>query len=173
MYITSLEAVYKQVLVWYAPVILCYLAWPILIRRRVYVVTAAVLCLTPVLTGYDFLGRFPTYSRLPDWFGPIVPLVVSLPETVMLLPGSLKGLAYMALPLGVFVGVVAWLLTRRFVTPGAGGKTISPDPPWGKRGVWAWTLLLQLQNLLLLLIATVGYVELWYLPFKFFARLDS
>lgn len=89
------------------PLLSCMLAWPILRRRRVYVVAAAVLCLTPLWTSYG-----------PGWgWGRILPLVLALPGYVIYLGAPWELFVYMVLPVGVPIGVVTWLLCRRFLPP--------------------------------------------------------
>lgn len=96
----------RDVVAWTTPLACCYFAWAILRRRRIYVVIAAVLCLTPVLVSYPGMGSF-----IMVW-----PLILSLPAYVMLLPQSLAGLAYMGLPIGTVIGVIAWFLYGRFLS---------------------------------------------------------
>ncbi len=184
MYANSLQNVLAQVLLWYAPIMICYFAWPLLAKRRAYVVTAAVLFLTPVFVDYGFLERWPAYFDYADWLRPIAPLAVSLPEKFAQFPESLPVLLYMALPLGAFTGIVAWLLARRFVKPDAGSLImLGADSESillrlrartrhnGLRSLLAGrrTMLVILRNLLLLLVATTGYVQLWFLPLKLLA----
>lgn len=111
----------------------------------------------------------------------------------MMLPGGLKAVS-MALPFAALVGVIAWLLAKRFLpesrcgTFGASGpeksgagrglaglragvETQTATFPGDKRYGWLWIPLARVQDLLLLLVAVVGYMELCYIPIKFIARL--
>ena len=67
-------------------------------------VTAAVLCLTPAIVYYKGMGSFIT----------VWPLVLSIPAYVALLPGSLKGVAYMIIPIGSGIGLAAWFLSGKY-----------------------------------------------------------
>ena len=196
MHIGSLENFFVQVLLWYAPVLIGLIFWPLLRRRRAYVVVAAVLCLTPVLVDFGFLEEFPARRGFPDWYGPIAPLLVALPEKVLQWPDSFPVILYMVLPAGAFVAVIAWFLARRFVPAAssdesvwvalgvwigriAGAPRLRGGPPsdWqDERWVWTalmllWTVIHRLWNLLLLLCLIVAYVLLLYVPLRYIARL--
>lgn len=158
---------------WYAPVVVCYFAWPILRRRRAYLVAAAILCLTP-----NFIDLFAIW-----------PLVLTIPKYVLLLPESLEIIFDLTLPIGAFVGVMAWLLAMRFVprnqhqTPGASNRknratrrspTVqdaadephSSKPRRNKRYGWLLPLVARTSDLLLLLIAVMAYIRFWYIVFR-------
>ena len=184
MYANSWENVVAQVALWYAPIVICYLAWPLLAKRRAYVVTAAVLFLTPVFVDYSFVEGWPAYFDYVDWLRPTAPLAVSIPEQIARFPENLPVILYMGLPLGALVGIGAWLLARRFVRPGAGSLLLVGAAPQsfliemssrtshsGLRSllIGLRTALLALRNLLLLLLATAGYIHLWFIPLKILA----
>ncbi|MEM8814283.1 MAG: hypothetical protein AAGE85_00505 [Pseudomonadota bacterium] len=101
-------ALLRDIAAWTIPLVVCYYMWPLLRRRRAYVVTAAILCFTPMFVHFGWMSSYIT----------IWPLVLSLPAYLNLLPGSLEGLGYMGLPGALVVGTIAWLISRRFVHPG-------------------------------------------------------
>ncbi|MEM8682946.1 MAG: hypothetical protein AAGF72_05910 [Pseudomonadota bacterium] len=98
----------RDILAWTIPLVVCYFAWPVLRRKRVYMVAAAILCLTPMLVHYKGMGSFIT----------VWPLILSLPAYLMLLPQSLKGLLYMGLPSAVLIGCLAWFWSGRMLRAG-------------------------------------------------------
>ncbi len=162
---TSIEAIVKQVLVWYLPLVCCYFSWPLIRRRRPYLIALAVLCLTPVFDCYPLLDSWPKYPHYADWFRPIAPLIIGLPGTVLQLPDGLMQFAYMSLPAGVVVGVLAWRLADQFLAPGASQELHKPQASLS----WPRAFALRMRTLLFLLLATAAYVELWYLPLEFLA----
>lgn len=104
-------ALVQDILAWIIPLVVCYFIWPVLRRRRAYIVAAAVLCLTPMWVNYQWMA-----NNLTIW-----PLVLCLPVYLDLTaPGSLKGLLYMALPGGLVVGTLAWFISGRIVRPTKG-----------------------------------------------------
>ena len=128
---------------WFAPVAACYFAWPLLRRRRAYVVAAGVLCLTPLL-GYP-LVFWPLVIVLVQatvfWFSPKVIFVVCLPAAACATP-------------------IVWLAIRNFVparqpaAPGAGHSGSDSRPDRRRKP------LRMLRHLLLLLIATMAYARI-------------
>jgi hypothetical protein len=98
----------RDIVAWVLPLLICYLAWPILKRKRAYVVAAAVLCLTPSFVRYEGIGAIFT----------IWPLVLCIPAYLMGLPQSVWGLVYMVLPAGSFIGLITWYSSRWIVQGG-------------------------------------------------------
>ncbi len=181
---TTIGAVIGQIVIWYVPIVICYFAWPILCRRREYVVAAAVLLLTPVFVDYGFLEHWPSYYPYADWLRPIAPMAVSLPQIINQFPGSATILVFMALPLSAFVGLFAWLLVRRYVIPGASSEApeAAGDSPVFRRSANTRhralrsplaplkIMLRKLGDLALLLVATTAYIQLWFVPLNGFAQ---
>ena len=79
------------------------LVWPIIQRRRSYMIAIAILCLTPVSIGYfSDICR----SWVSHW-----PLLMSLPVVIVSLPESLDDLLYVSLPIGTGIGILAYWLS--------------------------------------------------------------
>ena len=164
MLVISLDGVVWQILTWYVPAALCYVAWPVIRRKRAYIVVAAVLCLTPSFASYEFLDQWPEHFGYADWLAPVTALVAGVPSVLMRLPGSLASLAFMTLPAGVVVGISAWLLSPRLMALRGGGRAMPP----GRIGGHVW--LRRLGDLVLLLVAVMAYAQLLHMPLLRMAR---
>lgn len=92
----------RDIAAWLLPLLVCCLAWPLIRRRRAYVVSAAVLSLTPLFVFYEGMGAF-----VVVW-----PLILCIPAYLTLASGSIWGLTCMALPIGLMIGLAAWHLSR-------------------------------------------------------------
>ena len=168
-------------LCWYAPVVICYFAWPVLRRRRAYIVVAAILCLTPML---DFLPG--------NWIG-VFPLYYSLPHYIALgmnLQQFFSGFLALALPLATFVGLVAWQLANKFVSPlpvagnasgadgnlrrsGTGEDARSPKALASRRYPWLRRLLQRAFVLVLLYVAVIACIMFWDLAIRVITKIMS
>ena len=91
------------VFAWLIPLVVCFLIWPVLRRRRGAMVAAAVLCLTPIWVAYISID-------MPIAIGP---LALSLPANYTLLFEGLEGFFRMILPFGIVVGFSIWLVWAR------------------------------------------------------------
>lgn len=166
-------------LYWYIPVVVAYFAWPLLRKRRAYVVLTAILFLTPMLglapmpdlvPGTKTFGLWPLAFAIPTYFG-------------MGLKDFLLNVIPLALPFATLVGLVAWLMARQFSSPlvsngpasradaarlGQSGAT-KKDRPWhfgSARQFWLLRLPLRFSVLLLLLIAVTAYLKLCEWAYK-------
>ena len=160
-------------LYWYVPVVAAYIVWPLLRKRRAYVVLAAILFLTPMLglapmpdlvPGTKNFGLWPLAFAIPTYFG-------------MGFEDFLSNVLPLTLPFATFVGLVAWLMARQFMSPfPSNGTTSRADAArlgqtGAKKKAWLWTfgsarhvwllrLLLRFSVLPLLLIAVTAYLKL-------------
>ncbi len=135
--------------VWYAPLAACYFAWPILKRRRVYVVAAATLFLTPVLGN--------RYSAWPVFAGVLQIVPLSAADTAAIA----RYLLLACLPISAVYAVAAWLMARRFIPP-AGSAQSGENRPGRTRASVQRALataspLRHMGRLLLLLVAVIAY----------------
>ena len=88
---------------WAISLLYACLIWPIIQRKRSYMVTISVLCLTPVPVKYSVkICR----SWIHHW-----PLLMGLPEIIISLPESLEDLLYVNLPIGTGIGILAYWLS--------------------------------------------------------------
>ena len=166
-------------LYWYIPVVATYFAWPLLRRRRAYVVVAAIIFLTPML------GLAPLPDLVPGtkYFG-LLPLTFAIPTYLgMGFEDFFSSVLPLSLPFAAFVGLAAWLLARQFLSPVASkGMASGPGaaplrqagadethwlwPFGGTRYAWLRYLLLRLSVLIFLLIAVTAYVKSCELAYK-------
>ncbi len=169
---------FDHLLLWYPPLVLSYLAWPVLKRRRAYAVAAAVLCLTPAFAGnFEF------------W-----PLVVALPWYATEDLENFRFVAYWNIPCAAFVGVMSWMLVRRYVPasgcsnvqdnslakgfaragaqlPDSGDSSGARKSPGRRLARLLRKFRRHLLLLFLLLIGVLAYVQLWYLGLSIFTLL--
>lgn len=88
--------------VWYAPLAACYFAWPILKRRRAYVVAAATLFLTPALSAR--FATWPVFAAVFQMFA-------------LSYENKAQFFLMYCLPISAVYAVAAWLIARRFIPP--------------------------------------------------------
>ena len=93
---------------WLVPLLICGHIWPFLRRKRHYVVTAAILCLTPIFA-------FPGLTR-----GFILwPLILGLLSwTLRKIDGPvwfLEGLLLSPVQTGIPIGFIVWLLCKKYL----------------------------------------------------------
>ena len=98
---------------WLVPLLICGHIWPFLRQKRTYVVTTAVLCLTPCASFY-----FGKDSGPQIW-----PMILTMPQWMAhAFVSTLKVLAIFSLVPGILVGVISWLLCRKYLPPSDTGK---------------------------------------------------
>ena len=134
--------------VWYAPLVACYVAWPILKQRRVYVVAAVTLFLAPAL-GTGFAAR-PMFAA---FFQALATRADAVDKAEYLLVACL--------PISAVYAAVAWLIARRFIPP-AGSAQSDENRPGHTRAriqhaLAAASPLRHMGRLLLLLVAVMTY----------------
>ena len=93
-----------HLIAWVVPLLGCWFAWPILRRRRSYLVTAAVLCLTPMPVYYSF------FTTWYFWW----PLILCLPAYLSSWE-ALQVLFHIGAPYGALMGLLALFLSRFLV----------------------------------------------------------
>ena len=107
---------------WLAILLVCTHAWPALRRKRIRVVAAAVLCITPLTTMYPWLD---------DHFLTVWPLILAYPSSIYYPSGGTVSpwlpLFYMALTFGAPIGFITWLLCKKYLPPADGNGSGSID----------------------------------------------
>ena len=175
-------------LCWYAPVVICYFAWPLLRRRRAYVVVAAILCLTPMLDRLPVtgIGVFPLIYSIPHYLF----LVITDEDLQISVSRLVFGFLSLALPLATFVGLVAWQLANKFVSPlpvagnasgadgnlrrsGTGEDARSPKALASRRYPWLRRLLQRAFVLVLLYVAVIACIMFWDLAIRVITKIMS
>ncbi len=134
--------------VWYAPLAACYFTWPILKRRRVYVVAATTLFLTPVLGN--------GYAAWPVFAGVLQRVSLSAADTAAIAQYLLA-----CLPISGVYALAAWLIARRFIPPAdsalSRGNRSGRTRAAIQRALAAASPLRHVGRLLLLLVAVIVY----------------
>lgn len=125
--------------VWYAPLAACYFAWPILKRRRAYVVAAATLFLTPALSAR--FATWPVFAAVFQMFA-------------LSFENKAQFFLMYCLPISAVYAVAAWLIARRFIPP-AGSAQSGEDRPG--RALSKASPLRHMGRLLLLLAGVMAY----------------
>ena len=134
--------------VWYAPLAACYVAWPILKRRRAYVVAATTLFLAPAIGT-----RFAAWPAFASVFQALAARADAVDKAEYLLVACL--------PISAVYALAAWLIARRFIPP-AGSAQSGKDEPERARALiqQAFAAVSPLRHavrLLLLLVAVMAY----------------
>lgn len=112
---------------WTLPLVAFLAFLPALLRRRGWLICAAVLCFSPAMAFYrPFFDFMPLVVAIPSWFIPI-------PIGVGVLTGSLS-----ALPTGVVIMTIAHALTAKATRVGGDTTDTIPSPisPSGLRATY-------------------------------------